>query len=179
MDERAYWERLEMELEIIIEKGYAGYFLIVSDFCEWARSKGIPVGPGRGSAAGALTSYALGITNIDPLKYGLLFERFLNRERPSLPDIDVDFCMERRDEVISYVAKTYGEHNIAKIATFGQLKARQVIRDVGRALGFKPKEIDPIAKLITPHSEAKLSTEIQKPEIQELMKKISKRERTF
>ncbi|MFN3567351.1 MAG: DNA polymerase III subunit alpha, partial [Caldimicrobium sp.] len=145
-DENVYWERLEMELEVIIEKGYAGYFLIVSDFCEWARSQGIPVGPGRGSAAGALTSYALGITNIDPIRYGLLFERFLNKERPSLPDIDVDFCMERRDQVIEYVAKVYGENNIAKIATFGQLKARQVIRDVGRALGFKPKEIDPIAK---------------------------------
>ncbi|MFN4132550.1 MAG: DNA polymerase III subunit alpha, partial [Caldimicrobium sp.] len=98
-DEKAYWERLEMELEVIIEKGYAGYFLIVADFCDWARSQGIPVGPGRGSAAGALTSYALGITNIDPIRYGLLFERFLNKERPSLPDIDVDFCMERRDKV--------------------------------------------------------------------------------
>ncbi|MFN3505509.1 MAG: DNA polymerase III subunit alpha [Caldimicrobium sp.] len=173
-DEKFYWERLEMELEVIVEKGYAGYFLIVSDFCELARSQGIPVGPGRGSAAGALTSYALGITNIDPIRYGLLFERFLNKERPSLPDIDVDFCMESRDKVIEYVAKTYGENNIAKIATFGQLKARQVIRDVGRALGFKPKEIDPIAKLITPHPDVKLSSEIERPEIQELMQKNPK-----
>ncbi|MEZ0344580.1 MAG: DNA polymerase III subunit alpha [Caldimicrobium sp.] len=170
-DEKTYWERLEMELEVIVEKGYAGYFLIVADFCEWARSQGIPVGPGRGSAAGALTSYALGITNIDPIRYGLLFERFLNKERPSLPDIDVDFCMEGRDRVIEYVAKTYGEKNIAKIATFGQLKARQVIRDVGRALGFKPKEIDPIAKLITPGPDIKLSDEINRPEIQELINK--------
>ncbi|MFN4196657.1 MAG: DNA polymerase III subunit alpha [Caldimicrobium sp.] len=173
-DEKVYRERLEMELEVIIEKGYAGYFLIVSDFCEWARSQGIPVGPGRGSAAGALTSYALGITNIDPIRYGLLFERFLNKERPSLPDIDVDFCMERRDQVIEYVAKVYGENHIAKIATFGQLKARQVIRDVGRALGFKPKEIDPIAKLITPYPDVKLSSEIERPEIQELIQKNSK-----
>lgn len=178
-DEKAYWERLEMELEVIIEKGYAGYFLIVADFCDWARSQGIPVGPGRGSAAGALTSYALGITNIDPIRYGLLFERFLNKERPSLPDIDVDFCMERRDKVIEYVAQTYGENNIAKIATFGQLKARQVIRDVGRALGFKPKEIDPIAKLITPHPEVKLAGEVLRPEIQELMQRHPKIKELF
>jgi len=170
-DEKAYWDRLEMELEVIVEKGYAGYFLIVSDFCEWARKNGIPVGPGRGSAAGALTSYALGITNLDPIRYGLLFERFLNKERPSLPDIDVDFCMEGRDRVIEYVAKTYGEKNIAKIATFGQLKARQSIRDVGRALGFKPKEIDPIAKMITPGPEVSLEEEIKRPEIQELINK--------
>ncbi len=178
-DEKTYWERLEMELEVIVEKGYAGYFLIVADFCEWARTQDIPVGPGRGSAAGALTSYALGITNIDPIRYGLLFERFLNKERPSLPDIDVDFCMEGRDRVIEYVAKTYGEGNIARIATFGQLKARQVIRDVGRALGFKPKEIDPIAKMITPGPEVQLSDEIKRPEIQELMHKHPKIKELF
>jgi len=164
-----YWKRLEMELEVIIEKGYASYFLIVSDFIEWARSKGIPVGPGRGSAAGALTSYALYITNLDPIRWGLLFERFLNKERPSLPDIDVDFCMERRDEVIEYVAKTYGQEYIAKIATFGSLSARQVIRDVGRVLGFKPKEIDPIAKMITPGPQTTLQEEVKRPEIQRLM----------
>jgi DNA polymerase-3 subunit alpha len=178
-DEKEYFERLEMELEVIIEKGYAGYFLIVADFCEWARSQGIPVGPGRGSAAGALTSYALGITNLDPIRLGLLFERFLNKERPSLPDIDVDFCMEGRDKVIDYVAKTYGERNIAKIATFGQLKARQVIRDVGRALGFKPKEIDPIAKLITPGPEVKLSEEIKREDLQELINKHPKLKELF
>ena len=164
-----YWERLEMELEVIIEKGYASYFLIVSDFIEWARSKGIPVGPGRGSAAGALTSYALYITNLDPIRWGLLFERFLNKERPSLPDIDVDFCMERRDEVIEYVAKTYGQEYIAKIATFGSLSARQAISDVGRVLGFKPKEIDPIAKMITPVPLTTLQEEVKRPEIQRLM----------
>jgi DNA polymerase-3 subunit alpha len=164
-----YWKRLEMELEVIIEKGYASYFLIVSDFIEWARAKGIPVGPGRGSAAGALTSYALYITNLDPIRWGLLFERFLNKERPSLPDIDVDFCMERRDEVIEYVAKTYGQEYIAKIATFGSLSARQAIRDVGRVLGFKPKEIDPIAKMITPGPQTTLQEEVKRPEIQRLM----------
>ncbi|BAU23290.1 DNA polymerase III subunit alpha [Caldimicrobium thiodismutans] len=173
-EERAYWDRLEMELEVIVEKGYAGYFLIVADFCEWAKSQGIPVGPGRGSAAGALTSYALGITNLDPLRYGLLFERFLNKERPSLPDIDVDFCMEGRDRVIEYVAKTYGESHISKIATFGQMKARQVIRDVGRALGFKPKEIDPIAKMISAGPEVKLFKEVERPELKELMEKNEK-----
>jgi len=164
-----YWKRLEMELEVIIEKGYASYFLIVSDFIEWARSKGIPVGPGRGSAAGALTSYALYITNLDPIRWGLLFERFLNKERPSLPDIDVDFCMERRDEVIEYVAKTYGQEYIAKIATFGSLSARQAIRDVGRVLGFKPKEIDPIAKMITLGPQTTLQEEVKRPQIQRLM----------
>ncbi len=178
-DKNKYWERLEYELEVIIEKGYASYFLIVSDFIEWARSKGIPVGPGRGSAAGALTSYALGITNLDPLRWGLLFERFLNKERPSLPDVDVDFCMERRDEVIEYVARTYGREYIAKIATFGQLKARQVVRDVGRVLGFKPKEIDPIAKMISPGIDVSLEEELKRPEFQELMKKNEKLKQLF
>jgi len=178
-DKEKYRERLEYELDIIIEKGYASYFLIVSDFIDWARSKGIPVGPGRGSAAGALTSYALGITNLDPLRWGLLFERFLNRERPSLPDIDVDFCMERRDEVIEYVAKTYGREYIAKIATFGQLKARQVVRDVGRVLGFKPKEIDPIAKMISPGVDVSLEEELKRPEFQELMAKDERIKQLF
>ena len=177
--EENYWERLEYELEVIIEKGYASYFLIVSDFIDWARSRGIPVGPGRGSAAGALTSYALGITNLDPIRWGLLFERFLNRERPSLPDIDVDFCMERRDEVIEYVAKTYGREYIAKIATFGQLKARQVVRDVGRVLGFKPKEIDPIAKMISPGVDVSLEEELKRPEFQELAEKNERIKQLF
>lgn len=170
-DKETYRKRLEEELEVIIEKGYASYFLIVADFIEWAKKRGIPVGPGRGSAAGALTSYALGITNLDPIRWGLLFERFLNKERPSLPDIDVDFCMERRDEVIEYVAQTYGREYIAKIATFGQLKARQVVRDVGRVLGFKPKEIDPIAKLISAGPEVTLEKELQRPEFQEMIRK--------
>ncbi len=169
-DKEIYRKRLEMELEVIIEKGYASYFLIVSDFIKWAKSRGIPVGPGRGSAAGALTSYALGITNIDPIRWGLLFERFLNKERPSLPDIDVDFCMERREEVIDYVTQKYGKEYIAKIATFGQLKARQVIRDVGRVLGFKPKDIDPIAKMVTPGPDVSLEEELKREEFQKLKK---------
>lgn len=177
--EEEYRQRLEMELEVIIEKGYAGYFLIVADFCSWAKKQGIPVGPGRGSAAGSLVSYALGITNLDPLRFGLLFERFLNRERPSLPDIDVDFCMEGRDKVIEYVKQTYGEKHLAKIATFGQLKARQVLRDVGRVLGFKPKEIDPIAKMITPGPDVSLSEEMKRPEIQELLKSNPKIKELF
>ncbi len=174
-----YFKRLEEELKVIIEKGYSGYFLIVSDFIEWAKSRGIPVGPGRGSAAGSLCAYALGITNLDPLRWGLIFERFLNRERPSLPDIDVDFCMERRDEVIEYVAQTYGRDRIAKIATFGQLKARQVVRDVGRVLGFKPKEIDPLAKMISLGPSVTLENELKKPEFQELIKKNEKIKQLF
>ncbi len=164
-----YRKRLEEELEVIIEKGYASYFLIVADFIEWAKSQQIPVGPGRGSAAGALTSYALYITNLDPIRWGLLFERFLNKERPSLPDIDVDFCKERRDEVIEYVTQAYGKEYIAKISTFGSLLARQVVRDVGRALGFKPKEIDSIAKMISPGTDVSLQEEVKRPEIQALM----------
>ncbi len=147
--ESEYRERLEYEIDVIKRKGFASYFLIVSDFISWAKSRGIPVGPGRGSAAGSLVAYSMGITNIDPIRYGLLFERFLNVERTSLPDIDVDFCKKRRDEVIEYVRKKYGGKDyVAQIATFGQLKPRAVVRDVGRVLGFKPKEVDPIAKLI-------------------------------
>lgn len=179
VDKEVYEKRLEEELEVIIDKGYASYFLIVADFIDWAKKRGIPVGPGRGSAAGALTSYALGITNLDPIRWGLLFERFLNKERPSLPDIDVDFCMERRDEVIEYVAQTYGKDYIAKIATFGQLKARQVVRDVGRVLGFKPKEIDPIAKLISLGPDVSLEKELKRPEFQEIMKKNESLRRLF
>lgn len=179
VEKEVYEKRLEEELEVIIEKGYASYFLIVADFIDWAKKRGIPVGPGRGSAAGALTSYALGITNLDPIRWGLLFERFLNKERPSLPDIDVDFCMERRDEVIEYVAQTYGKDYIAKIATFGQLKARQVVRDVGRVLGFKPKEIDPIAKLISLGPDVSLEKELKRPEFQEIMKKNESLRRLF
>uniref|UniRef100_A0A7V4N3Y6 DNA polymerase III subunit alpha n=1 Tax=Thermodesulfobacterium geofontis TaxID=1295609 RepID=A0A7V4N3Y6_9BACT len=178
-DEKKYWERLEYEMGIIIEKGYVSYFLIVADFINWAKSRGIPIGPGRGSAAGALTSYALGITNLDPIRWGLLFERFLNKERPSLPDIDVDFCMERRDEVIEYVANNYGKEYIAKIVTFGQLKARQVVRDVGRVLGFKPKEIDPIAKMISPGINVTLEKELQREEFKELIKRSEKIKKLF
>lgn len=141
-------EQLEYELDVIERMGFEGYFLIVWDFIEYARRQGIMVGPGRGSAAGSIVAYSLGITSIDPLKYGLLFERFLNPERVSMPDIDVDFCFERRDEVIAYVAEKYGKTNVAQIITFGRMMARQAVRDVGRALGWSYGEVDKIAKLI-------------------------------
>jgi len=141
-------ERMDFELGVILETGYSGYFLITWDFIRWAQEQGIPVGPGRGSAAGSLVSYALGITNLDPLAYDLLFERFLNPERVSMPDIDIDFCYERRGEVIEYVREKYGRDAVGMIITFGTMKSRAVIRDVGRTLGFEPSETDRIAKLI-------------------------------
>jgi DNA polymerase III subunit alpha len=144
----AYRARLDDEIRMIQQMRLAGYFLIVWDFIRYARSRGIPVGPGRGSAAGSLVSYALGITNVDPLEYGLLFERFLNPERVSLPDIDIDFCMRRRGEVIEYVRRTYGEENVSQIITFGTLGARQVLRDAARALDFQYGEADRLAKLV-------------------------------
>ena len=141
-------ERLDYELGVITKTGYAGYFLIVADFIKAAREKGIPVGPGRGSAAGSLVAYALRITDVCPLKFDLLFERFLNPERVSMPDIDVDFCDERRGEVIDYVREKYGRDSVGQIITFGTLKSRAAIKDVGRVLGFTPAETDAIAKLI-------------------------------
>ncbi|MGQ9570369.1 MAG: DNA polymerase III subunit alpha [Thermodesulfovibrionales bacterium] len=148
-----YIERLRRELTIIQKVRYSSYFLIVWDFISYARKKGIPVGPGRGSAAGSLVSYCLGITDIDPVKYNLLFERFLNPERVSMPDIDVDFCKDRRSEIISYVTEKYGKEHVAQIITFGTMAARAAIRDVGRALDFPYAEVDKIAKLVpnTPH----------------------------
>ncbi len=140
--------RMKHELSVIKKMGYAGYFLIVMDFIKHAKEEGIPVGPGRGSAAGSLVSYALGITNVDPLKYGLIFERFLNPERVSMPDIDIDFCYERRDEIIDYVKKKYGDKNVTQIITFGSMNARAVIRDVGRVLKIPYDEVDQIAKMI-------------------------------
>ncbi len=141
-------ERLEYELSVINQMGYVDYFLIVGDFIRYAKDNGIPVGPGRGSAAGSLVSYCLGITNIDPLKYNLLFERFLNPERVSMPDIDIDFCFERRQEVIDYVVRKYGEDRVAQIITFGTMAARAAIRDVGRALDIAYNEVDTVAKMI-------------------------------
>ena len=143
-----YRERLETELNVIIEMGYAGYFLIVADFIHWAKQQDIPVGPGRGSGAGSLVAYALGITALDPLQYDLLFERFLNPERVSLPDFDVDFCMERRDEVIDYVADRYGRDRVSQIITYGSMAAKAVVRDVGRVLNHPYGYVDQIAKLI-------------------------------
>lgn len=143
-----YTERLKRELDIIRKIGYASCFLIVWDFISYAKKKEIPVGPGRGSAAGSLVSYCLGITDIDPVKYTLLFERFLNPERVSMPDIDVDFCKDRRSEVISYVTEKYGKDHVAQIITFGTMAAKAAIRDVGRALDFPYAEVDRIAKLV-------------------------------
>jgi DNA polymerase-3 subunit alpha len=141
-------ERLEYELGVITKTGYAGYFLIVADFIKAARDRGIPVGPGRGSAAGSIVAYSLGITNVCPIKYDLLFERFLNPDRVSMPDVDVDFCFERRGEVIEYVRHKYGKESVCQIVTFGTLKSRAAIKDVGRTLGFTPAETDALAKLI-------------------------------
>src|SRR6185503_13913882 len=130
----AYIERLDREIKTIQTMKFSGYFLIVWDFIRYAKSKGIPVGPGRGSAAGSLVGYAMAITDIDPLQYGLLFERFLNPERISMPDIDIDFCMNRRGEVIQYVTEKYGREQVAQIITFNTMQARSAIKDVGRVL---------------------------------------------
>jgi len=143
-------QRLEQEIRIIKDRGFISYFLIVWDFIHFAKSNRIPVGPGRGSAAGSLVSYLLGITDIDPLRYGLLFERFLNPERLGLPDIDIDFCYERRQEVIDYVTKKYGQENVAQIITFGTMQARAAVRDVGRVIGMAYADVDKIAKMIPP-----------------------------
>ncbi|NQU96002.1 MAG: DNA polymerase III subunit alpha, partial [Candidatus Omnitrophica bacterium] len=140
--------RVEHELKIIEKSGYTSYFLIAWDFVNFAKSKDIPVGPGRGSAAGSVVSYALGITDVDPLRYGLIFERFLNPERISMPDIDIDFCIKNRDRVIDYVSNKYERENVSQIITFGKMKARAVIRDVGRTLNISYAEADRIAKLI-------------------------------
>ena len=143
-----YVARLEFEAKTIIQMGYAGYFLIVADFINWAKQNGVPVGPGRGSGAGSLVAYALGITDLDPLRYALLFERFLNPERVSMPDFDIDFCQDGRDRVIEYVKKKYGAESVSQIATFGTLQARAVVRDVGRVLDLPYTFCDGIAKLI-------------------------------
>ncbi len=145
---KVYEERLETELGVIIGMGFPGYFLIVADFIQWAKSHGVPVGPGRGSGAGSLVAYALTITDLDPIKYELLFERFLNPERVSMPDFDVDFCMEGRDRVIDYVAEKYGREKVSQIITYGSMAAKAVVRDVGRVLGHPYGFVDRIAKLI-------------------------------
>ena len=143
-----YYRRLRLELEIIKKMGFAGYFLIVSDFIKHAKHTGVPVGPGRGSAAGSLVAYAIRITDIDPIRYGLFFERFLNPDRISMPDIDIDFCQERRGEIIKYVTEKYGKDKVTQICTFGKMMAKGVIRDVGRALNIPYGEVDRIAKLV-------------------------------
>jgi DNA polymerase III subunit alpha len=147
-DALPYRERLEFELGTIIAMGFAGYFLIVADFIQWAKREGIPVGPGRGSGAGSVVAWALTITDLDPLRFGLLFERFLNPERVSMPDFDIDFCQDRRDEVIRYVQQKYGEDRVAQIITFGKLQARAVLRDVGRVLAMPYGQVDRLCKLV-------------------------------
>ena len=143
-----YIERLNYELDVINKMGYVDYFLIVHDFIRYAKSRNIPVGPGRGSGAGSLAAYCIGITGIDPLKYNLLFERFLNPERVSMPDFDIDFCYVRRQEVIDYVISKYGADHVAQIVTFGTMAARGAVRDVGRVLGIPYGTVDEVAKLI-------------------------------
>jgi len=147
-DEPVYHERLKMELDVIKNMKFPGYFLIVQDFINWAKDHDIPVGPGRGSGAGSLVAYALRITDLDPIPYGLLFERFLNPERVSMPDFDIDFCMNRRQEVIDYVTQKYGAKNVGQIATFGALKAKGVIKDVGRVVGLHYSDTDRLSKLV-------------------------------
>ncbi|SLN53925.1 DNA polymerase III subunit alpha [Oceanibacterium hippocampi] len=143
-----YWERFDYELGIIRQMGFSGYFLIVSDFIKWAKAHGIPVGPGRGSGAGSVIAWSLTITDLDPLRFGLLFERFLNPERISMPDFDIDFCQDRRDEVIDYVQQKYGRGNVAQIITFGKLQARAALRDVGRVLELGFGRVDRICKMV-------------------------------
>lgn len=171
---KVYEERLEFELGVIKGMQFSGYFLIVADFINYAKKNGIPVGPGRGSAAGSLVAYALKITDLDPIRHGLLFERFLNPERRSMPDIDVDFCIRGRSQVIQYVKEKYGSDKVAQIATFGTLKAKAAIKDVGRALGFSFAETDAIAKLIPAPKQGfdyPLAESIKmEPRIQELIK---------
>jgi DNA polymerase-3 subunit alpha len=147
-DDEGYAARLRLELGVICSMGFAGYFLIVADFIRWARDNGVPVGPGRGSGAGSLVAFSLGITDLDPIEHDLLFERFLNPERVSMPDFDVDFCMEGRDRVIEYVANKYGRERVSQIITYGTLAAKAVIRDVGRVLGHNYGYVDKIAKLV-------------------------------
>ena len=164
-------KRLDHELKIIRDMGFISYFLIVWDFIHHAKSQGIPVGPGRGSAAGSLVSFLLGITDLNPLKYGLLFERFLNPERMGLPDIDIDFCYERRQEVIDYVTNKYGQENVAQIITFGTMQARAVIRDVGRVMAITYADVDRIAKMIPAELDMTLKKALEsEPELNNLYK---------
>ncbi|MCX8082941.1 MAG: DNA polymerase III subunit alpha [bacterium] len=163
-------DRAIYEFEVIKKMGFSSYFLIIQDFVNYARTNGIRVGPGRGSAAGSLVAYLLGITEINPIPYNLIFERFLNPERISLPDVDVDFCDRRRDEVITYIRETYGKDNVSQIGTYGRMAARAVVRDVGRALGFTYTEVDRLAKLISPEPGATLAEEIvHNPDIKKIL----------
>ncbi|MCU1229670.1 MAG: dnaE [Acidobacteria bacterium] len=166
-----YWDRLEREIEIIKSMGFPGYFLVVWDFIKYAKDNGIPVGPGRGSAAGSLVAYSMGITDVDPLEYDLLFERFLNPERISMPDIDIDFCMNNRGRVIEYVRQKYGKENVAQIITFGTMAAKSVVRDVGRVLGLSYGLVDKVAKTIPTGPDVSLPMAVKEsPALQEAMR---------
>ncbi len=166
-DRAAYCERLEYELSVIDKMGYSDYFLIVQDYVNFAKANGIPVGPGRGSGAGSLVAFSVGITDIDPIRFDLLFERFLNPERVSMPDIDIDFCYNRRDEVIRYVGERYGSDHVSQIATFGTLAAKAAIRDVGRAMGMSYSEVDPIARMIPHELDITIDAALKQPELRE------------
>ncbi len=163
-----YQERIAYELSVIGGMGFDGYYLIVRDFIAYAREQGIPVGPGRGSGAGSIVAFCLGITDIDPIRYGLLFERFLNPERISLPDFDTDICYERRDEVIAYVRERYGEDHVAQIVTFGTMAARAAVRDVGRAMGLPYSEVDAVAKLIPRTLGVKIADALRRRELRDM-----------
>jgi DNA polymerase-3 subunit alpha len=169
IDYARYEERLTYELDMIVQMGFAGYFLIVADFIQWAKDNGVPVGPGRGSGAGSLVAWALKITDLDPLRWGLLFERFLNPERVSMPDFDIDFCQDKRDRVIRYVRDEYGHDRVAAIITFGKLQARAVLRDVGRVLGMPYGQVDRICKLV-PNNPAKPVTLAEALQTEQLLK---------
>ena len=167
--EEEYWTRLEWEVGIIQQMGFPGYFLIVADFIKWAKTHGIPVGPGRGSGAGSLVAWSLTITDLDPLRFGLLFERFLNPERVSMPDFDIDFCQERREEVIDYVQDRYGKDRVAQIITFGTLQARAVLRDVGRVLQMPLGQVDRLCKMV-PNNPANPTTLAQAIDLEPRLK---------
>ena len=180
-----YKERLEYELSVIEKMGYVDYYLIVWDFIDYAKRNGIPVGPGRGSGAGSIAAYCIGITGIDPMKYNLLFERFLNPERVSMPDFDIDFCYERREEVIDYVIRKYGKDRVAQIITFGTMAARGGVRDVGRVMGMDYQQVDRVAKAIPMELHMTIATALERspdlrimyesdPQVKELIDHASK-----
>src|SRR5271166_4863804 len=176
VDQAAYAARLEGELDVIAAMKFSGYFLIVWDFIRHAKESGIPVGPGRGSGAGSIVAYALRITDLDPIPYNLLFERFLNPERVSMPDFDVDFCMDRRDEVIAYVQKKYGETSVGQIATFAELKSKSVVKDVARCIGITPVDAQQIANLIPRKTPAETYTIAESLEVEPKLKAMYERE---
>ena len=176
-DEADYWARLEREIGVIQQMGFSGYFLIVSDFIKWAKAHGVPVGPGRGSGAGSMVAWAMSITDLDPIRFGLLFERFLNPERVSMPDFDIDFCQERREAVIDYVQQKYGSDRVAQIITFGTLQARAVLRDVGRVMQMPLGQVDRLAKMV-PNNPANPVTLEQAVELEPRLKEAKASDRT-